>query len=175
GFCRRGPGSPCAIGHLEGGNLVHVALGQRDIIPTVEQAPAADRIDGEAEALIAALDRLLLEIDAHGPAWRLAEQAYERRRFIVRDDRGQQSVLHRVAGKDVAEGWRDHAADAVIAERIDRRLARGAAAEVATADDDLGGAPGWPVERKIRPLAPVGIEAQIAQQRRCEPGRARHL
>src|SRR5262249_40402832 len=128
--------SPRAIGHLERGDPVHVALGQRDIIPTVEQARAADRIDGEAEALIAALDRLPLEIDAHGPAWLLAEQAYERRRLIVRDDRGQQSVLHRVARKDVAEGWRDHAPDAVIPERIDRRLTRGAAAEVAAAHDD---------------------------------------
>src|SRR5262249_60209627 len=123
------PGLTCAIGDIERDDLVHVALGQRDVIPTNEQARAADRIDGEAEALIAALDRLPLEIDAHGLAWLLAEQAYERRRFIVRDDRGQQSVLHRVAGKDVAEGWRDHAADAVIAARIDRPLARRAAAE----------------------------------------------
>src|SRR5262245_28742469 len=114
---RRGPRSPRAIGQLERGDVVHVALGQRDVIPTVEQARAADRIDGEAEALIAALDRLPLEIDAHGPAWRLAEQAYERRCFVVRDDRGQQSVLHRVARKDVAEGWRDRAPDAVIADR----------------------------------------------------------
>src|SRR5262245_6492793 len=172
---RPGPGSPCAIGRLVRGNLVHIAFGQRDVVPTVEQARAVDWIDGEAEALIAALDRLPLEIDAHGPAWLLAEQAYERRRFVVRDDRGQQSVLRRVASKDVAEGWRDHAPDAVIAERIDRRLARGAAAEVATAHDDLGTAPGRSVERKIRLLAPVGIEAQIVQQRRSKSGRARHL
>src|SRR5262249_15721118 len=171
----RGPGSLGAIGQVERGDLVHRARGQRDVIPAVEQARAVDRIDGEAEALIAALDRLPLESDAHGPAWLLAEQAYERRRFIVRDDRGQQSVLHRVARKDVAEGWRDHAPDAVIPKRIHRRLARGAAAEVATAHDDLGVTPGRPVERKVRPLAPVGIEAQVTQQRRCEPGRARHL
>jgi len=28
----------CAIAHLERGDLVHIALGQRDVIPTVEQA-----------------------------------------------------------------------------------------------------------------------------------------
>src|SRR5260370_708115 len=70
---------------------------------------------------------------------------------------------------------RDRAADAVIAERIDRRLARGAAAEIASAHHDLGLAPGRTIERKIGPLAPVGIEAQVAQQRRREPGRARQL
>src|SRR5262249_49287165 len=171
----RGPWASRAIGYPEGCDLVDVALGQRDVIPTVEQSRAADRIDGEAEALITALDRLLLEVDGQGPARRLAEQAYERGRFVVGDDRGQPSILRRVARKDVAEGRRDDAADAVIAERIDRRLARGAAAEVASTHDDLGLAPSRTVERKIRPLAPVGIEAQIAQQRGCKPGRARQL
>src|SRR6516225_1565803 len=74
-FRWRGPWASRAIGHPEGCDLVDVALGQSDVVPTVEQARATDGIDGEAEALIAALDRLLLEIDAHGPARLLAEQA----------------------------------------------------------------------------------------------------
>src|ERR1700730_1546279 len=80
---RRGPRASHAIGHLEGCDLVDIALGQCDVVPTVEQARAVDRIDDEAEALIAAFDRLLLEIDGEGPAWLLAEQAHERGRFIV--------------------------------------------------------------------------------------------
>jgi hypothetical protein len=111
------------IGDLERGNLIHVALGQRDVVPTIEQARAADRIDGKLEALIAALDHLLLEINGQGPGRFLAEQARQRGRLVVGDDRCQQAVLCRVARKDIAEGRRDHASDTVIVECIDRRLA----------------------------------------------------
>src|SRR6516165_7362797 len=76
-FRRRGPRASRAIGHLEGCDLVDIALGQRDIVPTVEQARAADRVDDEVEASIAAFDRLLLEIDGQGLARLLAEQAHE--------------------------------------------------------------------------------------------------
>src|SRR6516225_8302503 len=82
-FRRRGPRASRAIGHLEGCDLVDIALGQCDVIPTVEEARAADRIDDEVETLSAAFDRLLLEIDGEGPARRLAEQAHERGRFVV--------------------------------------------------------------------------------------------
>src|ERR1700730_15132943 len=82
-FRRRSPRVSRAIGHLEGCDLVDIALGQCDVVPTVEQARAADRIDNEAEALIIASDQLLLEIDGEGPARLLAEQAYERGRLVV--------------------------------------------------------------------------------------------
>ena len=61
-------------------------------------------------------------------------------------------VLHGIAGKDVAERRRDHATDAVVVERIDRGLARRAAAEISPADDDLGIAPCRPVDREVRLL-----------------------
>src|SRR5262249_35547232 len=174
-FRWRSPGPPCAIGRLERSDLVRVALGQRDVIPTVEQAGAADRIDGKAEDFIAALDRLLLEIHSQAPGRLLAEEANERGRLIVGDDRGQQAILRRVASKDVAEGWRDDAANAVIVEGIDRGLARGAAAEVANSHDDARLAPSRAIERKIRPLASRSIEAQIVKQRRSKSGRARQF
>src|ERR1700730_4934092 len=82
-FRWRGPRTSRAIGHLEGCDLVDIALGQYDVVPTVEQARAADRIDDEAEALIIASDHLLLEIDGQGPARRLAEQAPERGCLVV--------------------------------------------------------------------------------------------
>ena len=68
--------------------------------------------------------------------------------------------LHRVASKDVAERWRDHAADAVVVKRINRRLA-----EVPAGYDDLDVAPSWSVERKIRPFTAVGIEAMTPSRR----------
>src|SRR6516162_2507244 len=88
-FRWRGPWASRAIGHLEGCDLVDIALGQSDVVPTVEQARAADRIDGEVEASIAAFDRLLLKIDGQGLAPLLPEQAHERCRLIVWDDRSQ--------------------------------------------------------------------------------------
>ena len=90
-------------------------------------------------------------------------------RLLVGDDGREQSVLNGIAGKDVAEGRRDHAADAVVVKRIDRGFARRAAAEIAAADHDLGVAPGRPVERKVRPLVALGVEAQILEQHLPEP------
>src|SRR5262245_39649058 len=78
-----GPGPPCAIGRLERNDLVPAALGQGDIVPAVEQARAADRIDREAEGLIAALDHLLLEINSQAQRRLLAEEAHERSRLVV--------------------------------------------------------------------------------------------
>src|SRR5262249_53226208 len=121
------------------------------------------------------LDRLLLEIDGQAPGRLLAEEANERGRLIVGDDRGQQAILRRVASKDVAEGWRDDAANAVIVEGIDRGLARGAAAEVANSHDDARLVPSRAIERKIRPPASRSREAQIVKQRRSKSGRARQF
>ena len=51
---------------LEGGDALGVTVGQVDVVPAVEQLIAADRIDAEGEAPVAARDRLLLEIDPDG-------------------------------------------------------------------------------------------------------------
>src|SRR5215467_86112 len=82
-FRWRGPWASRAIGHPEGCDLVDVALGQRDVVPTVEQSRAEGRIDDEAEASIAAGNRLLLEIDDQDPIRLVAEQAHEVGRLIV--------------------------------------------------------------------------------------------
>src|SRR5204863_10100760 len=83
------PGPARAIGRLERGDVVLVALCHRDVVPGVEQAGAADRIDGEAQGLPPTRDRLLLEIDRHGRIRRLVDAARERGRLLVRHDRGQ--------------------------------------------------------------------------------------
>ena len=158
-----GPWAARAIGRLERGDLVHIAVGQRDVIPAVQQARAADGINGEEEGSIAALDGLLLEIEGQWLARLLAEHGHERGRLVVGDDRGQQSVLDRIACEDVAEGWRNDTSDAVVVERIDRRLARGAAAVVALGDEDFGVAVGRLVEYEVA-LSPVLVEPQVAEQ-----------
>ena len=54
-------------------------------------------------------------------------------------------------------------------------VARRAATEVASAHNDPRIAPDWPIERKIRPLAPVRSEAQIMQQHGSQARRARQF
>src|SRR5262245_30322632 len=63
----------------------------------------------------------------------------------------------------------------MVVECINRCLARRAAAEIAAADDDPRVTPGRLVERKVGPLTPLRIEAQIVQQHLAEAGRARPL
>ncbi len=48
---------------LERRDLVAIALGQRDVVPAVEQPHLAHRIDGEVVGAVAADDGLLLQID----------------------------------------------------------------------------------------------------------------
>src|SRR5262249_1100814 len=134
---RRHPGPADAVVRLERRDSIAKARGERDVVPTVEQPQAADRIDRKGVEAIAAQDRLPLEIDGHR---KLRPRQQGRRQLgclLLGDGRSQQPVLHGVAGKNVAERRRDHASNAEIAERIDRGLARGAAAEIAAADDDL--------------------------------------
>src|SRR5215831_2157249 len=124
---RRGPRPCISIPRLERRDPVAIAFRERDVVPALEQALAAHRIDGEGVAAIAADDGLLLEIDGDGKFWRAGERGHELGGIGVGDDGGEEPVLHGVAGEDVAERGRDHAADAVVVERVDRRFARRAA------------------------------------------------
>src|SRR5262249_10514768 len=84
-------------------------------------------------------------------------------------------VLHRVAGENVTERRGDDAAHAVVVERVDRRFARGAAAVIARADDQVGVAPGRTIEREVRPLVAVLVEAQVVEQHLADAHGARPL
>src|SRR6266851_4168886 len=168
---RRCPWPTDAVVRLERRDPIAKAFGERDVVPAVEQPHAANRVDREGMGALAASDRLLLEIDGHRKLWRRQQGGRHLGCFLLGDDCRQQPVLHGVAGKDVAERGRDHASNAEIVERIDRGFARRAAAEIAAADEDLRRAPSRSVERKVRPLAAVGVEAQVLQQHLSEAGR----
>ncbi len=75
------------------------------------------------------------------------------------DARRQQPVLDGVGGEDIAEARRDHRAEAEVGERVDRRLARGARAEIAARDENLRATTGLGVEGKIRIERAVGAGA----------------
>ena len=78
--------------------------------------------------------------------------------------RGEQSVLGRVLRKNIPERRRDHTADAVVVKRIDRGLARRAAAEIAPGHDNPRVTPAGPIEREVRPFVAGGVETQIVKQ-----------
>src|SRR5689334_11929909 len=112
---------------LEGADLVRVAQRQADLVQAVQDAVLAERIDVEAEALraIGGRHRLRFQIDDQleaGKRCRFVEQLVDLG-FAQRDR--QEAVLERVVGEDLAEGRRDYRAEAVVAQRPGRVLARG--------------------------------------------------
>src|SRR5262249_26251025 len=143
---------------LERANAILVALCQRDVVPSVEQAQAARRIDGECVKTVPADNRLLLEVDRERQRRPSVQCGSDFGCFFVRDGRCQQSVLGGVTGKDVAERWPDDAADTKVMKRIDRRLARGAATKVVRADQDPGLAPFRPIDGKVYFLMTLCVE-----------------
>src|SRR6202012_3395337 len=80
--------------------------------------------------------------------------------LLVDDDR-QDAVLEAVGEEDVAKARADHGADAAFLQRPHRALARGAAAEVRSGDEDLRLAIGFAVEDELGILRTV---LQIAQR-----------
>src|SRR5262249_23415721 len=70
---------------------------------------------------------------------------------------------------------RNHASDAVVIKRVDRGLARGAAAEIASTHNNSCVVPGNPIERKLRPFAVAGVKTQIAKQHFSMTALARQL
>jgi len=110
--------------------------------------------------LAADLERRARDVDERFGT-RIREQPAMRVR--VDDDR-HEPVLERVASKDVGDFGADHGADPVVEQGPRRVLARGAAAEVVTADEDRGAAVLRPVQREVRTLLAVGAIAPVVEQ-----------
>src|SRR5436190_10017223 len=68
-FGRDRPGSTNAVHCFERCNLGPTAAGQIDVLPSVQQTQAADRIDRETKSVAAKRNRLCREIDAHRQRW----------------------------------------------------------------------------------------------------------
>ncbi len=80
-----------------------MALREIDVVPAVEQLIAADGIDGEGEAAIAAGDGLLLQIDCDRRFGISRNKGAEFADVGFRQDGRQKAVLDGVLRKDVAE------------------------------------------------------------------------
>ena len=109
-----------------------------DVVQPVQQRVLAERVDVEVDFLAVRPDHhLALEIDGDARVaaeFRIVDQRIADR---ARQADRQQAVLEAVVVEDVAERWRDDAADAEIGQRPRSVLARRAAAEVLVRDDDL--------------------------------------
>src|SRR5262249_31285477 len=167
------PSRPCARGLrllLEAFDLVLLDHGKADIVEAVEQTVLAMRIDVELHhAAIGTSDLLLLQVDRQrriGAALGVVEQLLQ----ILRLDLDRQhAVLEAVVVEDVAERGRDHATDAEVHQRPRRVLARGAATEIVTGDQNFGLAIGRLVEHEVRVLAAVVAIALLREQARAKP------
>src|SRR5262249_13724116 len=141
---------------LEGADLVGVAQREADLVQAVQDAMLAERIDLEAEALrtVGGRDGLLFQINNQlktGERRCLVEQLVDLG-FAQRDR--QEAVLERVVLEDLAERRRDHRAEAVVAQRPRRMLARGADAEVLAREQNLPALIAWLIEDELRIPAP---------------------
>src|SRR5229473_5513296 len=122
---------------LEGGDVGIVAERERDLVEPLEQALLAESID--FEAVHVARERghfLAVEIDAHMRARLLRQLGLQGGYLLGRQHDRQQPVLEAIVEENVAKTRRDHGAEPEIPQRIDRVLARGAAAEVLLGDED---------------------------------------
>src|SRR4029079_13299018 len=135
------------------------ALGQVDVVPAIEQLIAADRVDREREGYAGTADGLPFEVDGDLLRRRLAYHGGQLLDVRLRGDRGEQPVLHGILRKDIAERRCDDATKTVIVQGIDRRLARGAAAEIATPQQNLRAAVSILVEREVRPRLALCVKA----------------
>lgn len=142
---RRRPRSALLVASFECRDVHPVAFRQVNIIPAVQQLIAAYGVDRERAAQVAATDGLLLQVDADRLLRIGGQHGGNLGNLLLGHDRSQQTVLDRVLRKDIAErGW-DDATDAMVVDRVDRRLARGSAAEIAplsvpktSSGDDFG-------------------------------------
>src|SRR5689334_5212215 len=124
-FISEVPGKLRFAPRLEGADLVRVAQREADLVETVQQAVLAEIVDVEAEFLraVAGRYRLRLEIDDQTESGesRVVEQPVD---LVLAQHHGQQAVLEAIGEEDVGERRRDHAAEAVVAQRPGRVLAR---------------------------------------------------
>ena len=111
---------------------------QPDIVEALEQALLRIRIDIEGVMrAVGAGDFLRVKINADGGTRLCLQLRAQFRADCVGQHHRQHAVLQFVTVVNVAERRRDDAADAKIPHDVDRRFARGAAAEIDGGDQNL--------------------------------------
>ena len=108
------PGPHSRASGLELLNFAGLLQGQPNVVQTVQQAMAAEGVDGEGNGWLAtwATDFILLEIDFEiGGSLRLAgEVAYD----VLGEDDGQHAVLHSVGVEDIGKAGSNDASNTEV-------------------------------------------------------------
>src|SRR5260370_24237651 len=165
------PAQLLGLAALEGGDVGIVAEREGDLVEPLEQALLAESIDFEAVHVARGRGQFLaIEIDGQVRARLLRKLGPQAGRLLGRQRDRQQSVLEAIVEEDVAEARPDHGAEAVIPQRIDRVLARGAAADVLFGDQDARAAPGRLIQDKTALLRARIVEPQIVEQKAAVTG-----
>src|SRR5260370_35694491 len=131
------PAQLLGLAALEGGDVGIVAERERDLVEPLEQAVLAESIDFEAVHVARGRGQFLaIAIDGEVRARLLRKPGLQGSHLRGRQHDRQQPVLEAIVEENVAEARRDDGAKAVIPQRVDRVLARRAAAEVLLCDED---------------------------------------
>ena len=130
-----------------------MAQGQADVVPAVEQAFLAERINAEGnEMTIRATHRLFRQIDQQAVARRGIDLLEQRLDFIRRQRDQQNAVLETVAEKNVGEALGQDDAETVIEQRPGRMFTRTATAEVLARQQNVGPGITRLIQHEIRVL-----------------------
>jgi glycosyltransferase involved in cell wall biosynthesis len=144
---------------------------QADVVEPFHQAALAEGIDVKMDdAAVGPSDLLSGKVDGDGgvrPARSIVDELVD---FGLRQGDRQDAVLEAVVVEDVGEGRRDDAPDAEIEQRPRGVLARGAAAEILSHDQDLRLRVGRLVQHEIGARLARLVIAELGEEPVAQPG-----
>jgi hypothetical protein len=154
---------------LEGTDLAFVFQGQTDVVQSVEQAVASERLylEGRFESVSVA-NRAVFQIDGQrvlGIGRVPLKQTFDL--FFVQLNR-EDPVLEAVVVKDIRKGRSDDASDAVIIDGPNRVLSRRTATEIASRDQDGGGVVSREIQFKVGVRGSIFVESPIKKEELAE-------
>ncbi len=141
---------PGAAGFV-GGNVCLVLERETNVVETIEEAVAAERVDRERGVEVAGVSNgLLVEVDGEPVARNRLRVAHERSDLIVGKGDGEHAILEAVVVEDVGIGGGDNRAEAIVVKGPRSVFPRGATAEVMAGDEDGGAVVARLVELEVR-------------------------
>src|SRR5262245_9181596 len=118
---RLGGDDPWSANTIVGRKLrysILVAFGEIDIIPSIQELVATDRINFKGVGSVAAGNSFPLEIDGHQQLWIVIDRCSHGGDIGFGNGRRQQTVLDRVLREDIAERWCDDATKSMVVQCV---------------------------------------------------------
>ena len=146
---------------LEISDKILVSQGQADVVEALEQPPAGVVVDLEGGHDLSGVDRPGDEVDRDLGTGVVLEVLPDQLDVVLRDDRGEQSLLAAVSAEDVGEARADDDPEAPVHQGPHGVLSTRARAEVRAGDEDRAVGIHRVVEDEGLVLAPGGEEAVL--------------